>query len=516
MHNSYYFLKQVAAELNVRLKGFTLVSCFSQSRDELLVEFNNAAGSLFIRASLLPELQSLSFPRQLSRARKNSVDLFDDLLMKKVSVVRVIANDRSLTIELGEGHALLFKMHGNQSNVIHLKADKAIDVFRKSITQDLDITPSTLERDLDWTEAGFLNAKDMQRHFFTFGREVWMYLDERGFKDLSPPRQWEMLHNLRDILESPDRYYHAEFRSKLMFTLFPLGTTVATFKDPLEAATSFVSVYSSGHAFYMERGGLIGQLESAIRKTQQYLTRIDAHLNDLLGDKHFQVWADLLMANLKKVKEGEHMVTLENFYEDNRPIDIRLNPQLSPQKNAEVYYRKAKNRAIELSRLEQLITERRELLSKLESQLATIKGAGDLKELRALSPTVRNERSRAQAVKVPYRELVFKDFRIWIGKDASSNDELTFKYGFKEDLWLHARDVSGSHVLIKHQAGKNFPKDVIERAAQLAAFFSRRKGESLCPVSVTEKKYVRKRKGDPAGMVIVEKEKVMMVEPKGL
>jgi predicted ribosome quality control (RQC) complex YloA/Tae2 family protein len=68
--------------------------------------------------------------------------------------------------------------------------------------------------------------------------------------------------------------------------------------------------------------------------------------------------------------------------------------------------------------------------------------------------------------------------------------------------------------LIKHQAGKNFPKDVIERAAELAAYNSKRKNDSLCPVIVTPKKFVRKRKGDPAGAVVVEKEDVVMVVPK--
>jgi predicted ribosome quality control (RQC) complex YloA/Tae2 family protein len=73
--------------------------------------------------------------------------------------------------------------------------------------------------------------------------------------------------------------------------------------------------------------------------------------------------------------------------------------------------------------------------------------------------------------------------------------------------------VSGSHVIVKHQAGRAFPKDVIEFAASLAAFNSKRKTESLCPVVVTPKKFVRKRKGDPPGMVVVEREEVVMVTP---
>ena len=105
-------------------------------------------------------------------------------------------------------------------------------------------------------------------------------------------------------------------------------------------------------------------------------------------------------------------------------------------------------------------------------------------------------------------------FRIWVGKDAASNDELTLKYAHKEDLWLHAKDVAGAHVIIKFQAGKKFPKDVVERAAELAAYNSKRKNDTLCPVAFTPKKFVRKRKGDPPGAVVVEREEVMMVVPK--
>ena len=114
---------------------------------------------------------------------------------------------------------------------------------------------------------------------------------------------------------------------------------------------------------------------------------------------------------------------------------------------------------------------------------------------------------------LPYHEFEFKGFKIWVGKNAISNDELTQKYSFKEDLWLHAKDVAGSHVLIKYRAAKPFPKDVIERAASLAAYYSKRKNESLCPVTVTPKKFVRKRKGDPVGAVVVEREEVLLVTP---
>ncbi|MEL7006397.1 MAG: NFACT RNA binding domain-containing protein, partial [Bacteroidota bacterium] len=104
-------------------------------------------------------------------------------------------------------------------------------------------------------------------------------------------------------------------------------------------------------------------------------------------------------------------------------------------------------------------------------------------------------------------------FDIYIGKNARANDELLRKYAFKEDLWLHAKDVSGSHVLVKHKAAKPFGAPVIEKAAQLAAYYSKRKNDTLCPVIYTPRKFVRKRKNDPPGAVVVEKEKVLLVEP---
>ncbi len=115
----------------------------------------------------------------------------------------------------------------------------------------------------------------------------------------------------------------------------------------------------------------------------------------------------------------------------------------------------------------------------------------------------------------PFKEVLLDGFRILIGRNAKNNDLLTQRYAYKEDLWLHARDVSGSHVVIKYRAGKTFPKNVVERAAELAAWYSRRRTDSLCPVIVTPKKFVRKPKGLAEGQVLVEKEDVVLVVPRG-
>ena len=114
-----------------------------------------------------------------------------------------------------------------------------------------------------------------------------------------------------------------------------------------------------------------------------------------------------------------------------------------------------------------------------------------------------------------FKEVDVDGFRILIGRNARNNDLLTQRFAYKEDLWLHARDVTGSHVLIKYRAGKTFPRNVIERAAELAAWYSKRRTDSLCPVTVTPRKYVRKPKGLAEGQVLIEKESVVMVVPRG-
>ena len=121
--------------------------------------------------------------------------------------------------------------------------------------------------------------------------------------------------------------------------------------------------------------------------------------------------------------------------------------------------------------------------------------------------------NQAESQKPIFKVYEYMGFQILVGRNAKNNDELTFKYGYKEDLWLHAKDVKGSHVLIKYQSGKNFPRPVIQVAAQLAAFYSSNKNTNTCPVIFTPRKFVRKSKGLPAGAVFVDKEDIIFVKP---
>jgi predicted ribosome quality control (RQC) complex YloA/Tae2 family protein len=255
-------------------------------------------------------------------------------------------------------------------------------------------------------------------------------------------------------------------------------------------------------------------LRTALVAGENYCKKNLQRLEEVKQDDHYRLWADLIMANLHTIKGDEEKIVVPNYFQnDQSPQEIRLKKSITPQKNAELYYRKAKNQHIEIARLEASMAQKQEEMKALRHQIATVEKADDLKTLRGIRVTIRPEQEKNESRPLPYHEFEFKGYRILVGKNAQANDTLTSKYGHKEDLWLHAKDVSGSHVLIKYQSGKNFPKDVIEYAASLAAYNSKRRNESLCPVIVTPKKFVRKRKGDPPGAVVVEREDVIMVAP---
>ena len=103
---------------------------------------------------------------------------------------------------------------------------------------------------------------------------------------------------------------------------------------------------------------------------------------------------------------------------------------------------------------------------------------------------------------------------MWVGRNAKQNDELTLRDARPFDLWMHARGVAGSHTILRVKGRTdNPPGSIQEKAAAIAAWFSKARTSSLAPVIVTQRKYVRKPRGAAAGAVKVEREKVIMIEP---
>src|SRR5688572_24230737 len=130
----------------------TVVSeCFTQNKEELIIRFETASIPFFIKASLQGSFSCLSFPENFHRAKKNSVDLFGSLIGQRVQHINQFENERSFSIALSNGFSLLFKMHGNRSNVILFDGGNVTEIFKTGILEDEKLDIKALDRRIDWS-----------------------------------------------------------------------------------------------------------------------------------------------------------------------------------------------------------------------------------------------------------------------------------------------------------------------------------------------------------------------------
>ncbi|TAE30462.1 MAG: DUF814 domain-containing protein [Cytophagales bacterium] len=548
MHTNYYFLRQLAPALEAHLVGLRLLECYSQDRDELVLVFAQAKGKtnyyrpFFLKASLRPEFSGLLFPESVQRARTNSVDLFGTVIGvdpddaeaiaggetagRVVTGVRSFLNERCLGITLEDDYTLVFKFFGNRPNLLAFHGNEVIESFNQKLVSDQNLRLDAIDRPIDQSYKAFERAGfDHKKLFPTFGKEVNFFFKEKGEggptgREEGGRGKWSLVQEMLGLLETPT-YYLTTFDHRPTLTLVPVGEIRQTFTDPIEAANRFYISYAGLNNFERERAEVMRLLDKRLKRAEAL---IEANLQRLItrdeGASHEEI-ANVLMANLHAIPEvpgqrSPDRVELHDFYRD-QPISIKLKPDLSPQKNAEGYYRKAKNEKIEVDYLQAQIEQREADVVAIRQHQAAL---GEIEGLKAFRKYVKQHNLLADGHVATTPDELFKlvtheGYTILIGRNAKNNDLLTQRYAFKEDLWLHARDVSGSHVVVKYQAGKRFPKTVIERAAELAAWNSKRRTDSLCPVIYTPKKFVRKPKGLAEGQVVVDKEEVVMVVPRG-
>lgn len=518
MHLNYYFLQRLVPVLNEKLTATILVSAFSQDKDELVLEFGHESQVyLTIRAILKSDFTSLYFPEKFERARANSVDLFRGLLGQEVSGIFVYENERAFCVRFSSGEKLVFKLFGNRSNLLHFDSHGTlISIFNNRLAGDRMLAEASLSRPLQQTFEYFEeNGADHRKLFPTFGKLINQYLEELFEADPDIYARWEAVQRVvADLREGP--FYLVRHRGDVVLSLVQVGEILDSFDDPIAALNAFCMHYFRVGNLQREKDHASKRLEKSIGQTESYLTSAYEKLGRVSETGKNELYGNLLMAHLHLIEPRAETVELENFY-TGEPVTIRLKPELSAVKNAEAFFRKGKNERLEIEQLQENIEAREARLAQMKAWLVGIAAQPTVKELRIYlkQNTLFSDSGRSEAaIETRFRKEEFLGYEIFIGKNAKNNDELTLKLARKEDLWLHAKDVSGSHVVVRSIPGRTVPNRVVERAAELAAWHSKRRNDSLCPVTVTSKKYVRKSKGMAAGAVVVEKESVVMVVPK--
>ncbi len=265
----------------------------------------------------------------------------------------------------------------------------------------------------------------------------------------------------------------------------------------------------------------IRTLRKGVKKTRRRIDALSLDLEKAHRFREYGRYGELLKNHLGTLSKGQAEITVVDYFDESLPpLTLPLDPSRDAHWNLKDYFRKYRKylgaeREIR-PRLEQAEKELRDLE---ETLLAMEKGEVDMPENSKAgslqhpqtSQSV-SKRTKTLTASKPYRRFVSAEgFDIFVGKNARDNDELTFHVANPDDLWLHARGTSGSHVVIHLGKGLAAPPETLKDAAVLALLYSDLKKSGKGEVIYTHKKYVRKAKGQKPGAVTVTREKALWV-----
>ena len=267
------------------------------------------------------------------------------------------------------------------------------------------------------------------------------------------------------------------------------------------------------------------KLKQEISKREKLVKKLNQDLEKHGDAESWKRFGDLLLANLAMAIREGNTVLVTDFYDENTPtVEIEVDKNVPLTEAAEKFfkrYTKARNAQTELSkRLGDLQIQ----ISNLNLQKAYLEEAIANRDEQFLSDAA-GEEIELKPIKLKEKQSEnftgarrYKSsdgYEILVGKGSKDNDFLTFRVAKSSDLWLHAADYPGSHVVVKNPNRAEIPHKTLLEAAQMAAFFSRAKEQPKVAVHYTPKKFVNKPKGAGAGLVSLSSFKTILVEPKG-
>ncbi len=260
--------------------------------------------------------------------------------------------------------------------------------------------------------------------------------------------------------------------------------------------------------------------EAKIRFSKK-LEGLESSLKDQSQLEHLQHSGELILAYQYAIEEGQ-LELVAQYNPEEPDLVIKLNPELSPLENAQQYFDKYNRAKRAHNNVPELIEEAKTKLNYILQLESDLDMASNWTEIDDVIQAIQNEgfevgRKKVKRIGGSGRTAPLKltkdGYIIWVGRNSRQNEEVTFRKANSEDFWLHARDVPGSHVVVRND-GRRIPDDLLEAAASIAAYYSPKKEENRVEVIVTRCKYVKAIKNAGPGMVTFRNERTMTVIPQ--
>lgn len=335
---------------------------------------------------------------------------------------------------------------------------------------------------------------------------------------------------INNILTFPNNLYFTEVykNNKLSDFTLSLGNNITVEKFYLNKfIDNFYFSRETEETFNNCKNNALKLTNDSQKKLLNRLNSINTKLKDCEERDKYRLYGELITSNLYKLTNTHtDYIELENYYDNNNLIKIPLNKKYSPNINAKHYfkkYNKLKN-ALQIVSVQKAETENE--LNYIDSIIFEIELASSTKEIQEILDEIsenlikkkvsqkkkntKNTKKKKQEKQYSPLHFNIDNFDVYVGKNNKENDWLTFTFANKNDIWLHTKDIQGSHVILKN-SGQNVSDDTLVKCAKLAVEHSKAKLSSNVPVDYCKVQYVKKPNGAKPGMVIFTNNKTISV-----
>lgn len=315
-------------------------------------------------------------------------------------------------------------------------------------------------------------------------------------------------------------------RNKASFFSYTPTTLLADGRVKYETLNELVDNFyrsEATNAWVKERAQKVNTLvNNELKKLTKKLVKLEDQLVHAENSESFRIKGELLNAYLHQVKPGMTKISLPNYYDENKDLEISLAPELSPQRNAQKYFTKYQKLRNSIKYVNEQIDLTKQNIAYFESVQTAVDNAepadiaaiiSELESQGYLKKTARKERKQKITEKQLSTFKLTSGKTVLVGKNNYQNDWLTFKKSQKNDLWFHVKNIPGSHVLIQN-TGEDDPSDLdIKETAEIAAYYSKARLSSHVQVDYVPVKRVKKPNGAKPGFVIYTGQNSLEVTP---
>jgi len=522
--NNFYTLIYLNREIKEKIREGFFSFAISPHKDVLHIYVDKDGDTTRLIFSANSRETALFHDFYRPPKKRNVIDFFSSLEGQQITDVELADKDRLVYIYFDSGRYLQFKLFSGHPNVFLIKDDKIIDAF-KNPDEVKGKPPLEPHAPTFQDEASpKRNAKNQMTEINPLlPRNLLPYLIEQYNVDEMDPDEVKAF--TLEITEALKEDPHPRVLKTGDFCLWSKEWLDIPSEKECDAVNDCVA-FAYKNAVHLRRlhdkkEDVTEFLKRSKSQKQSLVNQLQQADKSLERSEQYEKYGHLLMAHAhEEINEGTEELTIEDFYEDQQEMTIPLKEEKDIAENAEYYYEKAKDAKKSYENARKRLPKVKKDLKRVTELLDEIE---DIEHLPDLNDWIKDHKtelkefgfgsSDEKQATSPFRKFKEGKFEIWIGKNAKSNDQLT-SHAHKEDIWMHARGVGGSHVVIRMGNRKDYPpQQVILKAASYAAYYSKARGMKSAPVMYTKRKYVHKPKGAAPGAVVVKREQVQMVPP---